>query len=71
MMIGVVLAMRVRPSRPILVGVLMCLLGALPMALLGLSAPLWSVIAAPGVRNLRAPQGSAPDRDLTPSVAHP
>ncbi|TDC93989.1 MFS transporter [Nonomuraea deserti] len=42
---GVLVSLRLRPKRPILVAVLLCLPGALPTALLGLDAPLWSIVA--------------------------
>ncbi|SDL18714.1 Predicted arabinose efflux permease, MFS family [Nonomuraea maritima] len=42
---GVTLSLRLRPSRPILVGVLLCLPTALPYLLLGLDAPLWAIVA--------------------------
>nr|WP_206184994.1 MFS transporter [Thermoactinospora rubra] len=42
---GVLLAMRLRPSRPIFLGTLLMVPTALPYLLLGLSAPLWSVVA--------------------------
>ncbi|SDK50983.1 MFS transporter [Nonomuraea jiangxiensis] len=41
---GVLVSMRVRPSRPILVAVLLCLPAALPYVLLGLDAPLWGIV---------------------------
>ncbi|MGW0806533.1 MFS transporter [Nonomuraea sp. NPDC002799] len=43
--VGVLLALRLRPRRPILVGVLLCLPAALPYVLLGLDAPLWAIVA--------------------------
>ncbi|MFI6738764.1 MFS transporter [Nonomuraea sp. NPDC050451] len=43
--VGVLLAMRLRPRRPILVAVLLCLPPALPYVLLGLDAPLWAIVA--------------------------
>ncbi|SEH01666.1 Predicted arabinose efflux permease, MFS family [Nonomuraea solani] len=42
---GVVVSIRVRPRRPILVAVLLCLPTALPYLLLGLDAPLWAIVA--------------------------
>ncbi|TDD20945.1 MFS transporter [Nonomuraea diastatica] len=42
---GVLVSLRLRPKRPILVAVLLCLPAALPTALLGLDAPLWSIVA--------------------------
>jgi MFS family permease len=46
LVLGVVLAMRVQPRRPILVGTLLSFGAAPPYLLLGLGAPLWSVVAA-------------------------
>jgi predicted MFS family arabinose efflux permease len=43
--VGVIVALRVRPSRPILVGTLLCLPTALPYVLLGTGAPLWALVA--------------------------
>ncbi|MEU6780221.1 MFS transporter [Nonomuraea angiospora] len=43
--VGVLVAMRLRPRRPILVAVLLCLPPALPYVLLGLDAPLWAIVA--------------------------
>lgn len=43
--VGVLLAIRVRPSRPILMAVLLCFPAALPYLLLGLDAPLWGIVA--------------------------
>jgi predicted MFS family arabinose efflux permease len=45
MVVGVLVAIRVRPRRPILVGVLLTFAGAVPSLLLGVGAPLWSVVA--------------------------
>lgn len=45
-MAGVIVSLRVRPSRPIFVAVLLCLPSALPYLLLGLAAPLWAIVAA-------------------------
>ncbi|MFG1707504.1 MFS transporter [Nonomuraea sp. M3C6] len=42
---GVLLSIRLRPRRPILVAVLLCLPTALPYVLLGLDAPLWGIVA--------------------------
>ncbi|WP_328815852.1 MFS transporter [Nonomuraea cypriaca] len=42
---GVLVSIRVRPRRPILVAVLLCLPIALPYVLLGLDAPLWGIVA--------------------------
>ncbi|WP_043623894.1 MFS transporter [Nonomuraea candida] len=44
-MAGVLVSLRLRPRRPILVGVLLCLPSALPYVLLGLDAPLWAIVA--------------------------
>ncbi|MGV9302738.1 MFS transporter [Nonomuraea sp. NPDC003727] len=41
---GVVVAMRLRPRRPILLGTLLMIPTALPYLLLGLGAPLWTVV---------------------------
>ncbi|WP_431903023.1 MFS transporter [Nonomuraea sp. bgisy101] len=46
---GVVLAMRLRPRRPILLGTLLTLPTALPYLLLGVGAPLWTVVAGAAV----------------------
>ncbi|GIH11461.1 MFS transporter [Rhizocola hellebori] len=46
MIVGVVIAMRLRPRRPILVATLAMLLSALPYLTLGLSAPLWTLAIA-------------------------
>ncbi|MFI7232430.1 MFS transporter [Nonomuraea angiospora] len=43
--VGVLVAMRLRPRRPILVAVLLCFPPALPYVLLGLDAPLWAIVA--------------------------
>ena len=45
MVVGVLVAMRVRPRRPIFVGVLLTFSGAVPSLLLGVGAPLWSAVA--------------------------
>ncbi|MCK2213523.1 MFS transporter [Actinomadura sp. ATCC 31491] len=45
MFVGVLVSIRVRPARPILVGVLLCLPPALPYLLLGADAPLWAIVA--------------------------
>ncbi|MFI6927527.1 MFS transporter [Nonomuraea spiralis] len=42
---GVLVSLRLRPSRPILFGTLICLPTALPYLLLGLDAPLWATVA--------------------------
>jgi predicted MFS family arabinose efflux permease len=42
--VGVLFSMRLRPKRPILVAVLLCLPAALPYVLLGLDAPLWAIV---------------------------
>ncbi|MEV4170583.1 MFS transporter [Nonomuraea sp. NPDC049709] len=42
---GVLVALRLRPRRPILVAVLLCLPTALPYVLLGLDSPLWAIVA--------------------------
>ncbi|NUT44502.1 MAG: MFS transporter [Thermoactinospora sp.] len=44
--VGVAVALRLRPQRPIFVATLLTIPTALPYLLLGLSAPLWSVVAA-------------------------
>jgi len=41
---GVVIAIRIRPSRPILVGTLLMFPSVLPYLLLGLDAPLWTIV---------------------------
>ncbi|WP_051266699.1 MFS transporter [Nakamurella lactea] len=46
MVIGVLVAMRLRPRRPILFATLMVFPAALPYLLLGISAPLWTVVLA-------------------------
>ncbi len=46
MIIGVAVAMRLRPARPILVATLLMLGTALPAFALGLSTPLWTLAAA-------------------------
>ncbi|MFI6995375.1 MFS transporter [Nonomuraea wenchangensis] len=46
MIAGVLVSIRLRPRRPILVGVLLCLPTALPYVLLGSDAPLWAAVAA-------------------------
>ncbi|NUW43238.1 MFS transporter [Nonomuraea rhodomycinica] len=43
---GVLVSLRLRPSRPILVGTLLCLPTAAPYLLLGLGAPVWAIVAA-------------------------
>jgi MFS family permease len=45
MLIGVFFAMRVRPKRPILVCVVLTIPASLPYLLLGVGAPLWTVVA--------------------------
>jgi Arabinose efflux permease len=45
MFAGVTAAMRIRPRRPILFGNMLVLAAALPYLLLGLSAPLWTIVA--------------------------
>ena len=45
MVLGVLIAMRIRPKRPILLGVLLTSLGAPTFAALALGAPLWVVVA--------------------------
>ncbi|MEV5896127.1 MFS transporter [Nonomuraea fuscirosea] len=42
--VGVLVSLRVRPRRPILVAVLLCLPTALPYVLLGIDAPLWAIV---------------------------
>ncbi|WP_182897837.1 MFS transporter [Microbispora sp. H10830] len=44
MIVGVVVTLRLRPRRPILVATLLTLPTAAPYVLLGLSAPLWTVV---------------------------
>ena len=44
MVLGVFIALRVRPKRPIFVGVLMTALATPPFLALGLGAPLWIVV---------------------------
>ncbi|MEV7801866.1 MFS transporter [Microbispora sp. NPDC088329] len=44
MIVGVVVTLRLRPRRPILVATLVTLPTALPYLLLGMSAPLWTVV---------------------------
>ncbi|MEV4888046.1 MFS transporter [Nonomuraea sp. NPDC055795] len=44
-LVGVVVALRLRPKRPILVATLLCFPSALPYLLLGVDAPLWVVVA--------------------------
>jgi hypothetical protein len=44
MVLGVLIAMRVHPKRPILVGVLLTTLATPPFLALGLGAPLWVVV---------------------------
>ena len=44
--VGVVIAMVWRPQRPILVGTLLTFAAAFPQLLLGLSSPLWLVVAS-------------------------
>ncbi|WP_425489497.1 MFS transporter [Nonomuraea typhae] len=44
-LVGVFVALRFRPRRPILAATLLCFPSALPYLLLGVSAPLWMVIA--------------------------
>jgi MFS family permease len=46
MVLGVLVAMRLRPRRPILFATLMVFPAALPYLLLGISAPLWTVVLA-------------------------
>lgn len=46
MVVGVMVALRLRPQRPILFGTLLLFPAALPYLLLGASAPLWSVVLA-------------------------
>ncbi|GIH65190.1 MFS transporter [Microbispora siamensis] len=45
MIVGVVVTLRLRPRRPILLATLLTLPTAAPYVLLGLSAPLWTVVA--------------------------
>lgn len=42
--VGVLVSLRVRPRRPILVAVLLCLPAAIPYVLLGVDAPLWAIV---------------------------
>ncbi|WP_327089133.1 MFS transporter [Nonomuraea sp. NBC_01738] len=42
---GVLVALRLRPKRPILLGTLLCFPAALPYILMGVSAPLWLIVA--------------------------
>ncbi|NRQ36458.1 MFS transporter [Nonomuraea sp. NN258] len=42
---GVLVSLRVRPRRPILVGVLLCFPTAVPYVLLAVHAPLWLIVA--------------------------
>ncbi|MFD9945969.1 MFS transporter [Nonomuraea sp. NPDC059023] len=44
-LVGVVVALRLRPKRPILIATLLCFPSALPYFLLGVDAPLWVVVA--------------------------
>ncbi|MFI9558561.1 MFS transporter [Nonomuraea endophytica] len=44
-LVGVVVALRLRPKRPILIATLLCFPSALPYLLLGVDAPLWVVVA--------------------------
>ncbi|GIH59018.1 MFS transporter [Microbispora rosea subsp. aerata] len=44
MIVGVVVTLRLRPRRPILLGTLVTLPAALPYLLLGVGAPLWTVV---------------------------
>ncbi|MBB4916977.1 MFS transporter [Streptosporangium saharense] len=44
MLAGILVTLRLRPSRPILVATLMTLPTALPYLLIGISAPLWTVV---------------------------
>ncbi|MEV4474233.1 MFS transporter [Nonomuraea sp. NPDC049504] len=44
--VGVLVSLRVRPRRPILVAVLLCLPTALPYVTLGVGAPLWAIVGA-------------------------
>lgn len=46
MIAGVLVAIRIRPTRPILLGTMLTAVSALPYFLLGLSAPLWAVVLA-------------------------
>ncbi|WP_345503833.1 MFS transporter [Pedococcus ginsenosidimutans] len=52
LIVGVLVAMRLRPRRPILLGVLLTLGAAPPYLLLGASAPLWVVVASAFVLGL-------------------
>ncbi|MBG0827000.1 MFS transporter [Planomonospora sp. ID67723] len=45
MIVGVVVALRLRPGRPILFATVVLLPSALPYLLLGVEAPLWTVVA--------------------------
>jgi len=46
MVVGVLVAMRLRPRRPILLATLLTFPAALPYLLLGIGAPLWSIVVA-------------------------
>lgn len=46
MVVGVMVALRLRPRRPILLGTLLMFPAALPYVFLGISAPLWTVVLA-------------------------
>lgn len=52
LVLGVLIAMRVRPRRPILVGTLCTFAAVPPYLLLGLSAPLWAIVAGAFVMGL-------------------
>ncbi|MFG1701287.1 MFS transporter [Nonomuraea sp. NPDC049309] len=43
---GVLVSLRLRPRRPILVAVLLCLPPALPYVVLGVGAPLWAIVGS-------------------------
>ncbi|MEV1287248.1 MFS transporter [Micromonospora sp. NPDC049679] len=52
MLLGVAIAIRIRPTRPMLVCVLMTLPTAAPYLLLGVSAPLWMVVCGAAVMGI-------------------
>ncbi len=52
MIVGVLVALRIRPKRPILVATFMSAVPALPYLLLGISAPLWLVVVGAALMGL-------------------
>ena len=52
MIVGVLVALRIRPRRPILVATFMSAVPALPYLLLGISAPLWLVVVGAALMGL-------------------